>query len=111
MHDLEHAFPFSIHRLLPPSLPPSIRLYPYLLSFSSSPRRSMYRFREHLSIQSLVPVSFQLSLASELARGMLSLPVETRRTTVHLLGDAGVGKTTLKETMGRGYFSALFNVS
>ena len=41
----------------------------------------------------------------------MSLPVETRRTTVHLLGDAGVGKSTLKETMGRGYFSALFNVS
>lgn len=52
----------------------------------------------------------QLMVGAERARSLLSTKQETRRTIVHLLGEAGVGKSTLKNTLSRGYFSSFFNV-
>ena len=42
---------------------------------------------------------------------MLTSRVETRRTMVHLLGDAGSGKSCLRESMVRTFFASLFSVS
>lgn len=55
-------------------------------------------------------VKQQLEAASRRARRILSAKTECRRPTVHLLGEAGAGKSTLKDTLGRGYFSSFFNV-
>ncbi|CAN0025441.1 unnamed protein product, partial [Ectocarpus sp. 12 AP-2014] len=56
-------------------------------------------------------IETKLAVALKGARGILSGSVECRRTTVHLLGEAGAGKSTLKETLGRGYLSSFFNTS
>eukprot|EP00752_Nemacystus_decipiens_P009822 g8764.t2 len=56
-------------------------------------------------------VENKLEAALRRARRILSAKTECRRPMVHLLGEAGAGKSTLKDTLGRGYFSSFFNTS
>lgn len=69
--------------------------------------------RALLNLYPLLDALRQLAAALERARSLTSVKMEKSRTIVHFLGDAGAGKTTLKESLelSRSYFSSWFNVS